>query len=56
MTAAEEAKKAGYQSLKQLSELSGKTPECLRDWQKYNRKLFEAVLKGFQDNIKRPAK
>lgn len=53
MTAAEEAKAAGYKSLTQLSELSGKTTQCLRDWQKNNRDLFDAVLKGFQGKIKK---
>lgn len=53
MTAAEEAKKYGYKSLAELAYFSGKTTQCLRDWQKNNRDLFEAVLKGFQGKIKR---
>jgi hypothetical protein len=51
MTAAEEAKQAGYKSLTHLANLSGKTTRCLRDWHRSNKPLFNAVLLGFKDKI-----
>lgn len=51
MKVAEEVKQAGYKSLLQLCELSGKTPRGLRYWHKHNRPLFDAVLIGCKPKI-----
>ena len=46
MTASEDAKKAGFKSLKQVSEIIGVTTETLRNWHKNDKKRFEVVLLG----------
>lgn len=46
MTAAEAAKKAGFKSLKEVSQLSGVNVDKLGRWHKESPQLFKTVLLG----------
>lgn len=46
MTASQQAKKAGFKSLKQVAEISGKSRQNLDNWHKNQPKLFEIILIG----------
>lgn len=46
MTPSQQAKAAGLKSLQQVSEITGKPIQTLRDWHKDQPKLFAIVLAG----------
>jgi len=46
MKTAEKTKAAGLLNLKELSELTGQTPDTLRRWDKNKPELFQIVLDG----------
>lgn len=52
MKTSEKAKLAGFKDLKALGEILNKTPQTLRNWDKNNPELFEAVLKGATNKVK----
>jgi hypothetical protein len=53
VTASEEAKAAGYQSLTQVANLFSTTTETLRRWHRSNHYKFEAVLIGCLRSLKK---
>ena len=46
MAASKQAKELGLKSLKQVSELTGQSPQTLINWHKNKPELFEVVLLG----------
>jgi hypothetical protein len=47
-----EAKKAGMQSLAEVSRITSVSPETLNNWYKRKPKLFEVVILGCQEKRK----
>ena len=46
MTAANEARAAGLGSLAAVARMTGKTQQCLRNWHRDNRELFDIIIAG----------
>ena len=46
MAASQQAKSKGLTSLKQVSDLTGVSPQTLDNWHKHKPELFEVVLCG----------
>lgn len=46
MKTSEKAKAAGLKNLNELAELTGRSTEVLRNWDKNNTEFFEIILKG----------
>ena len=46
MKPSELCKASGLKSLKELSEITGESPQTLNNWFKYKRKVFNLVLTG----------
>lgn len=46
MKTSEKAKTAGLKNLAELAEITGRSTQTLRNWDKDNPELFEVVLKG----------
>lgn len=46
MTPAQQVKAAGLKSLEQVSRLTGKPTETLRNWHRDNPALFDVVVRG----------
>lgn len=48
VTASQTVKRAGFQSLKQVSEITGQSHQTLGNWYKNKRNLFDIVILGCQ--------
>jgi len=46
ITASQTIKRSGLKSLKEVSELTGQSPQTLINWYKHKRALFDIVIKG----------
>lgn len=46
MKTSEKAKAAGLKNLKELCELTGQSPQTIKNWDKYKPDLFKVVLAG----------
>ena len=46
MKTSEKAKAAGLKNLAELAEITNRSTETLRNWDKNNPELFEIILKG----------
>jgi hypothetical protein len=52
MTAAEQVKRAGLKSLKQVSKMTGKPTQTLNAWHKASPDLFEIIVLGCAMHIR----
>jgi len=48
VTASQTVKRAGFESLKQVSEITGQSHQTLGNWYKNKRQLFNIVILGCQ--------
>lgn len=51
VTASQTVKRAGFNSLKQISEITGQSHQTLGNWYKNKRQLFDIVILGCQTLI-----
>ena len=51
MTASEQCKLLGLKSLKQVSDMTGQSPQTLLNWHKNKKELFRLVIRGCASDL-----